>query len=223
MLTESSPHLLHAERLAPFLAKLRARAPAVMVALGDSNTCNTEFTAGAKQWPEILQSKLKERFGYQELMLVNAGICGDSVKDGNRRLERDVLRFQPDLVIVCFGTNDRHKLDEATFRKELRELCGRIESSGSALLLRTTIPIKETNPPPAHIWRSDHLLRARLDIVREVASELRYPLYDTYAAWREAEEAERLSMSSLMFDEVHANAAGHRLVAEQLMELFQAA
>ena len=38
--------------------------------------------------------------------IINAGISGGWAKHGLARLERDVLRFSPDLTVVCFGLND---------------------------------------------------------------------------------------------------------------------
>ena len=38
--------------------------------------------------------------------IINAGISGGSAPQGLERLERDVLRFSPDLCVVCFGLND---------------------------------------------------------------------------------------------------------------------
>ncbi len=38
--------------------------------------------------------------------IINAGISGDNAPNGFNRLERDVLRYSPDLVVVCFGLND---------------------------------------------------------------------------------------------------------------------
>lgn len=207
------------ERLQPVLDKMLARQPVLMVALGDSNTCNVNFTDGAKQWPELLQEGLKGRYGYQELFLFNAGICGDTVQDAGRRLERDVLRYHPDLVVVCFGTNDR-RLDIETFRREFVAVCERLERAGATVLLRTTIPIMERNPAPAHVWKDDQDLRERLEVVRTVARERKLALFDTYRAWVEAEASGALHMGDVMKDEVHSNAAGHRLVFEQLLVLF---
>lgn len=38
--------------------------------------------------------------------IINAGASGNSARDGPERLERDVLSFNPDLTVVCFGLND---------------------------------------------------------------------------------------------------------------------
>lgn len=38
--------------------------------------------------------------------IINAGISGGDAVHGLQRLERDVLRHEPDMVVVCFGLND---------------------------------------------------------------------------------------------------------------------
>jgi len=38
--------------------------------------------------------------------VINAGISGGSVQHALSRLERDVIAYNPDLVVVCFGLND---------------------------------------------------------------------------------------------------------------------
>lgn len=214
-------HLARTEKVEPFRAKLRARQPALLLTLGDSNTSNAGFSDGAKQWPELLHTGLKERFGYEDLLLINAGVCGNTIQDAGRRLERDVLRFNPDLVMVCFGTNDR-RLPADLFRAELTEVCRRIQAAGAVILLRTTLPILEKHPPPPHWWKNDGDLRERLEVVREVAREEGHALYDTYTAWQEAEAMGHLVPADLMCDEIHSNAAGHHLVFTQLLDLFPA-
>lgn len=41
-----------------------------------------------------------------QINIINSGISGDTAYGGINRLERDVLRFSPDLVIISFGLND---------------------------------------------------------------------------------------------------------------------
>ena len=38
--------------------------------------------------------------------IINAGISGDGAPGGLRRVEKDVLRHDPDLAVVCFGLGD---------------------------------------------------------------------------------------------------------------------
>lgn len=41
-----------------------------------------------------------------QVNIINSGISGDSAPSGLNRLERDILRYNPDLVVVSFGLND---------------------------------------------------------------------------------------------------------------------
>lgn len=45
-------------------------------------------------------------YPYAQINIVNSGISGGAAPGGLRRLERDVLRYHPDLVVVSFGLND---------------------------------------------------------------------------------------------------------------------
>ena len=38
--------------------------------------------------------------------IINAGISGDTAPRGALRVDRDVIRHQPDLTVVCYGLND---------------------------------------------------------------------------------------------------------------------
>lgn len=38
--------------------------------------------------------------------IINAGISGDTAANGAKRVEKDIIRHQPDMVVVCYGLND---------------------------------------------------------------------------------------------------------------------
>src|SRR5689334_25221040 len=88
------------------LEKLKHKEPVTIVALGDSNTELTWHTAGRLNWVGLLQYALFEKLGSNHAMVINAGRCGDTAVGALVRLDRDVIRFQPDLVIVAFGMSD---------------------------------------------------------------------------------------------------------------------
>ncbi len=73
-------------------------------AVGDSNTLGWAGSHGAN-WPEDLQVMLGEPG--KPFLVVNAGVYGYSSYQGLRRFE-EVLTYQPDLVLVSFGSNDAH-------------------------------------------------------------------------------------------------------------------
>ena len=66
---------------------------------------------------------------------------GDPVKAGQvvARLDRDVLRFPPDLVIICYGDGDR---------EALRQIVEKVRATGKAdVLLRAPNPVVVPNMP----------------------------------------------------------------------------
>ncbi len=60
--------------------------------------------------PSSYSSKLKTIFQTVfpnvPFNVINSGISGGSAPNGLERLERDVLCFNPDLAVICFGLND---------------------------------------------------------------------------------------------------------------------
>lgn len=84
--------------LAPFLDRLCANQSCVLIALGDSNTDNTRFAGAGKQRPELLHTELKQHYRTQRLLLVNAGVSGDTVLNALDRFDTDVAAFGPTLT-----------------------------------------------------------------------------------------------------------------------------
>ncbi len=71
--------------------------------------------------------------------IVNAGISGDRAPHGLERLERDVLRFQPDLTVVCFCLNDctagMDGLD--IYKAALKGIFEKLQAAGSDIIFMT--------------------------------------------------------------------------------------
>jgi len=75
-----------------------------IVAFGDSITLAKEQVEQDK-WTTLVQVRLKEDIG-REVRMVNAGVGGNTSREGLRRIESGVLRHNPDIVLVEFGGND---------------------------------------------------------------------------------------------------------------------
>ncbi len=208
--------LKNTQHLVPIVDRIRRRDLVVMVALGDSNTCNASFTDGAKQWPELLHSELRIGLVSQRVLMVNVGICGDTAAGGLARLDTDVLRFAPSLVFVSFGSNDAQRVPPEEFRGQLETLVERVQQTGAVVALRTSPPVMELEPAPPHIWRNDDAHWRLMEVNREVAEGRGLPLIDHHLWWRRLEESGELRIGELMHDCVHPNACGHRLLARQM-------
>ena len=76
-------------------------------ALGDSNTLGWDGADGA-HWPGDLEAVLRERTG-RDVVVLNAGAWGYSSYQGRARMV-EVLAWEPDIILVCFGANDAHQV-----------------------------------------------------------------------------------------------------------------
>lgn len=167
----------------------------VIVAFGDSLTFGTGATPETA-YPAVLAALTGRA-------VVNAGVPGDTTHSALERLPAVLDRHRPRLVLLCLGGNDMlRKQREAETENNLRRLVATIRASGADVLLIAVPAPRLFGGPPAFYAR--------------VAEDLRLPLED------EAFDAV-LRDNRLKADPIHANAAGYRVVAEQLADFLDAA
>ena len=94
--TASLPHVA---------ARLVAREPLTIVALGSSSTEGVGATRPDYSYPSRLAVELHKRFG-TEVRVLNRGVGGETMSAMLRRVDRDVIAAHADLVIWQVGTND---------------------------------------------------------------------------------------------------------------------
>jgi acyl-CoA thioesterase I len=104
----------------------------VIVAFGDSLTAGYGADPG-DSYPDFLQKEL-DKNGYR-YHVVNAGISGDTTKDGIDRLQ-DVLALKPEVVIVAFGGNDGLRgLPLSITKANLDKIIRTLKDSGAKVVL----------------------------------------------------------------------------------------
>ena len=97
---------------------------------------------------------------------------GRTVRWAYENVDRWLARLQPETVILMFGTNDLHQLEEEEYREKLRAVIEQCLAQGTVVIL-TTIP-------PRHGFVAKSARFAQ--VARELAQELRIPLIDYHAA-----------------------------------------
>lgn len=221
------------------LARLKAGQPVTIAVLGDSISYGTRLEDPAAQaFPALLQRALREKFKYDGVRVVNAGVPGIETRQGIVLLPREVAGCRPDLVIAHFGYNDfssmqvnripedqRKGLAEENWRQlvaRVQALPGReLEGGGAAvpevLLVATT--------PGADAGRH-HALDFFGDAARDVAAAAGCAFTEApRQAFRAALEDGVLEVLFARtpkgkLDVAHLNAAGHLKFAEALMKSF---
>ena len=91
---------------------------ATIVVFGDSNTqgCFECFMNEQGQIDTVFETEqsygakvkhiLQVLYPKAQINLINSGISGDTATNAQKRVKQDVLKYNPDLVILSFGTND---------------------------------------------------------------------------------------------------------------------
>ena len=173
----------------------------VIVAFGDSLTAGYGTDAG-NSYPDFLEQDLNAKGLHYRV--VNAGISGNTTKDGIERLD-DVVALKPALVIVAFGGNDGLRgLPIDSTRKNLDQIVSTLRHAGTKVVLGGI-----TLPPN---YGADYIRQFNA-IYASLAKQYHVPLLpfllqDVYG-----------SAGSMQADGIHATAQGNRQVARNLLPL----
>ena len=148
---------------------------------------------------------------------LNAGISGDTSGRGVCRVERDVLRHEPDLCVVCYGLNDCSRSEGSVDRYmgNLRQIFECILNSGSELIFMTPNMMNTKVSP--HLTDPDFIELAKVTAIKQnegyfdahingakaLCAEMGIPVCDCYAIWK------KLASSGVDTTELLSNKINH--------------
>src|SRR5262245_55727497 len=87
-------------------ARIKAGDTLRIVAVGSSSTTGLWVLSSDATYPEVMRRELTRLRSGTTVEIVNSGRIGDTIAGTMGRFERDVLAYQPDLVVWQLGTND---------------------------------------------------------------------------------------------------------------------
>ncbi|VVB72135.1 GDSL-like Lipase/Acylhydrolase family protein [uncultured archaeon] len=193
-------------------ADLRAGRDVTIVAFGDSITAGFAVRRG---FPSFWKETLAQKYPDARVEMINSGSSGDTTQDGLARLDWSVLSYEPDLVTINFGINDcvlGLGLDE--FEMNLVEMIRRIRAGpASEILLLSSQPLE--TPP------YDKLVLDYYQAIEQVAAQMDVGFVDVYGAWMERVHQGTPLGSLILPGMDHPSEAGYRIIAEELMRLFE--
>ena len=154
-----------------------------------------------KAYPRHLADLLAVLYPRVPVNVINAGISGDGAPGGLRRIERDVLRFNPDLVVVCFGLGDSFSRFEGIDRyvDALNGIFERLQNAGIETIFMTPnmtitrVPYTMTDPLIRNTYericknQNDGVLTAYVDAAKKLCASRGIPVCDCYAKWQTME------------------------------------
>jgi len=185
-------------------------------------------------YPHYLKQKLADIFPSAPTVMVNAGVSGDTATNALNRLERDVLSFKPDLVVVCFGLNDCTAGEAGinSFRYSMEKIVSECLATGAEVIVMT--PNEMANKVNVHVRNDNYpfILKCTeqiadmgrknfhgkyIDVLREVATKYKVPVCDVNARWKKLKDY-GLDITELLSNRVnHPTRQLNRLFADALL------
>nr|WP_320016583.1 arylesterase [uncultured Desulfobacter sp.] len=99
-----------------------------IVCFGDSLTFGTGASEG-RDYPSVLE-------GLTGVEVINAGVPGNTTENALKRVDEDVLAYEPDVVLITLGGNDlKNRVGESTAKANLTTIIQRIQASGAMVIL----------------------------------------------------------------------------------------
>jgi lysophospholipase L1-like esterase len=193
-----------------------------IVFFGDSIT---ELGVKPNGYIRVMEEMIRNEDKSTQYELIGKGISGNKVYDLFLRMEEDVLKLRPHIVVIYIGVNDIwHKsmmgtgTDYDKFGKFYQAIVDKMKAAGIQVILCTPAVIGErydgTNP-------QDGELNHYSNWIRNYAADNHLPLVDLRAAflnYSKTHNPNNQDSRILTYDRVHLNDAGNKLVAEQMWE-----
>ena len=194
--------------------QLALGAPLRIVAFGSSSTEGIGATTKANSYPSRLEADLRNALPQLNgnVTVLNRGIGGEHVDDMLKRIDRDVLGAEPQLVIWQTGSNDPLRgvsLDH--FREATTSAVRRIREAGIDVVL-----MEPQWCPALDATAGSHRFR---DAVREIGAELDVPVIRRAELMHRWIREGKLTRKQLFAaDGLHMADGGYALLAEAAAE-----
>ena len=212
-------------------AGLEKEGPITIVAFGDSVTHGAlqigEINYETVYW-NLLRKKILSVRDYVPVNVINAGIGGVCAKTSLKRIDKQVLKHEPDLIIVCFGLNDVNgSLEDYLY--PLKEIFEKCISSGSDVIFMTPNML---NTYVAADTKAEHIDYAaitaeyqnsgKMDMFIEsavkLAKKMNVIVCDCYSVWKDLSKTKDTTM--MLANRInHPTKEMHELFADMLFKI----
>jgi lysophospholipase L1-like esterase len=175
----------------------------------------------------IIKDTLSKKF--PSIKIIGAGVSGNKVPDLQTRIDSDVIKKMPTVVVVYIGINDVwHSITPGcistpkdTYEAGLVEIIGKIQQAGARALLCTPSVIGEK-------WDGTNQLDANLEeytaISRRVAQNAKIEFCDlrnTFLRFLKTHNPDNVEQGILTDDGVHLNDQGNRFIAYEILKALE--
>jgi acyl-CoA thioesterase-1 len=204
-------YLPSAGRLERTRAHLKSRRPIRILAIGSSSTQGVGASSPAAAYPAQLEVALAMRFPGQQIIVVNAGIAGETADLTVARLDAELAHSKPDLVLWQVGTNDAMtaSVSETGFVSAVEQGVKSIEQHGCDVIIIDQQFFKKAENPARY--------ERFVSILERVARERRLDLFSRNRLMKYWERSLTGGVAAMLNkDGFHMNDRGYACVAELL-------
>jgi len=189
--------------------------PIRIIAFGSSNTELHWHSLGGFNWFSWLSSAMREWIG-RHITTINSGIGGETSEDLLKRIDRDVLSFNPDLVILTIGGNDTWKdLTFEEYEENLTKIINQLKEINC-------LPVLQTYYCLLYDKMDKIFLRFPkfVEVNRNLSHKFKIPLLDQYKYFSPFYENKPKKYSEIMLDGLHVNPIGNAIMGIIVSRLF---
>lgn len=154
---------------------------------------------------------------FPEHQIRNKGVSGDTTNDAMKRLQKDVIAEQPDLVVIQFGSNDSsaHKhVPREMYKANLEQMVKAI--GPDRCILVTPPPVDEDK----QTQRSNQVIEAYGEALKEVVEEFNTGFADLYDAFIKQTDM-KSALKGQDDDGLHYGEAGYKVVEQTLVPVIR--
>lgn len=195
-----------------------SRPQKVIVGLGDSTTAGTPGFLSPREAPPEGRGNSQSQYAYwvmknhPEWQVFNRGVAAQRSDQILRRFEYDVLRFNPDALVILAGVNDLHQGHSVAETEEsLTQLYSRAKEAGIKTILCTILPYNLAVPEVAE------RIRIVNSWIEAYAKEQGFLFCDTFKAVTDPATGKLMESP----DQIHPGVEGYRRMAEALLPVLE--
>ena len=209
--------------------ELSQHGPITIVAFGDSVThgaLSGEYDQETVYWNQ-LRRRIIALNPYMPVNVINAGIGGITAKESIGRMDAQVLQYNPDLIIICFGLNDVNR-ELKDYLEAMETIFAKAKASGAEVIFMTpnmlntyvaedtAESLKEFAAITAEAQNSGRMDRYMQEVTA-LAQRMQVTVCDCYARWKELSQTQ--DTTRLLCNRInHPTREMHQLFADCLFE-----
>ncbi|MGB8567794.1 MAG: GDSL-type esterase/lipase family protein, partial [Pseudolabrys sp.] len=183
-------------------ARVSARQPLTIVAIGSSSTFGSGASSPAMSYPSRLAVELRALLPRTSITVINRGVNGETAREMLARFDRDVFAAHPDLVLWQVGSNavllDRPIAPTGLL---IDEGVRRLKAAGSDVVL-----IDPQYAPKVIAKHDEHDVDLMVALISTVSRDMHINLFQRFSLMRYWRLTKGLPFSAFLSkDELHMN------------------